>query len=281
MTKKSLKFEIVDEIFLKEMRIYLPYFNGDTAPSNKLKNFSNLMASFYNVKIFDHKVTTIWEGMIFEGIKKNKFRHQLKEMHSEFFQKISAQLKEENQFTWQIHANAIASSEMELSDFEDFDKFKEIFANSSYEFNVVNLKKLQKIKIPNNKTAMKLISRFLVNFFMNGDISGSALAALISMLPSQVKPELDKNLLRAEFHEVVCLKLFQLCAECKETDSKTFEEAKRYSNEDDFSDIDEFDINNGEIIGEDGDGGYLILIKKHNLNESIILKNINEAKLMM
>ena len=59
--------------------------------------------------------------------------------------------------------------------------------------------------------------------------------------------------------------------------TKTFEDAKRYSNEDDFSDIDEFDINNGEIIGEDGDGGYLILIKKHNLNESIMIEDDSQS----
>ena len=43
--------------------------------------------------------------------------------------------------------------------------------------------------------------------------------------------------------------------------TKTFEDAKRYSEEPDFSDIEEFDIG-GEVIGEDGDGGYLILTKQ-------------------
>jgi hypothetical protein len=49
--------------------------------------------------------------------------------------------------------------------------------------------------------------------------------------------------------------------------TKTLEDAKRYSNEKDFSDIEEFDIN-GEVIAEDGDGGYLILIK-NDITEEI------------
>jgi tRNA nucleotidyltransferase/poly(A) polymerase/2'-5' RNA ligase len=52
--------------------------------------------------------------------------------------------------------------------------------------------------------------------------------------------------------------------------TKTFEDAKRYSNEPDFSDIDEFDLS-GEVIGEDGDGGYLVLIK-NNVSEEIDAK---------
>ena len=40
--------------------------------------------------------------------------------------------------------------------------------------------------------------------------------------------------------------------------TKTFEDAKRYSETPDFSDIDEFELS-GEIIATDGDGGYLVL----------------------
>jgi len=50
--------------------------------------------------------------------------------------------------------------------------------------------------------------------------------------------------------------------------TKTFEDAKRYSNESDFSDINEFDLT-GEIIAEDGDGGYLVLIKRNVISEEI------------
>lgn len=53
--------------------------------------------------------------------------------------------------------------------------------------------------------------------------------------------------------------------------TKTFEDAKRYSNNNDFSDIDEFELN-GRIIGEDGDGGYLVLIN-NNLNEGSVPYN--------
>ena len=64
--------------------------------------------------------------------------------------------------------------------------------------------------------------------------------------------------------------------------TKTFEDAKRYSNTDDFSDIEEFDIN-GDVIAEDGDGGYLILIKSaETLNEIYdeigILKKVLRGK---
>ena len=51
--------------------------------------------------------------------------------------------------------------------------------------------------------------------------------------------------------------------------TKTYEDAKRYSTEPDFSDIDEFDLT-GEILGEDGDGGYLVFMK-NTLNESQLM----------
>ena len=54
--------------------------------------------------------------------------------------------------------------------------------------------------------------------------------------------------------------------------TKTFEDAKRYSTEPDFSDIDEFDLT-GEIIAEDGDGGYLVFTKGNSLNEERVSFN--------
>jgi len=54
--------------------------------------------------------------------------------------------------------------------------------------------------------------------------------------------------------------------------TKTFEDAKRYSTEPDFSDIDEFDLT-GEIIAEDGDGGYLVFTKGNLLNEERVSFN--------
>jgi 2'-5' RNA ligase len=50
--------------------------------------------------------------------------------------------------------------------------------------------------------------------------------------------------------------------------TKTFEDAKRYSNENDFSDIEEFNVN-GEVIAEDGDGGYLILVKNNLVEQDL------------
>ncbi len=54
--------------------------------------------------------------------------------------------------------------------------------------------------------------------------------------------------------------------------TKTFEDAKRYSNEPDFSDISEFDLT-GEVIAEDGDGGYLVFTKRNSLNEERVSFN--------
>jgi hypothetical protein len=53
--------------------------------------------------------------------------------------------------------------------------------------------------------------------------------------------------------------------------TKNFEDAKRYSETDDFSDIEEYELS-GEIIATDGDGGYLVL--NNQLKEDLEYHNV-------
>ncbi|CAG9811735.1 unnamed protein product [Chironomus riparius] len=211
MTKTFAKFQInsnIGNMLHWEMKTYMPYHNGNTKPTRKFKNFSSLLAAFYNEKFINCNLVISW----LSKQSKESDGYHIKEIYKEFYQTVSMKLEKDNQYAWQLYSNELALSEDKQKNFDSFEIFKEICSSFNYEVNNIDLMKLKMITIPNEKSAMKLASKHLLNMYSTQTISKSALVEIISFL---LTPEIDNNLLQSVFLDVLWTTLGNKCAVCE------------------------------------------------------------------
>ncbi|KAL7014643.1 hypothetical protein ACKWTF_016041 [Chironomus riparius] len=228
MTKRFAKFQIDDWInksVCHEMKTYIPYFYGTKNPNRKFKNFSNLIASYYNVKLINCDLMKNWLTEFSEGlnIHNNNFYKSLIEIFEEFLQRVSTRFENENQYSWKVYSNLLKLFENEETAFPDFNKFKDICSDLNYKSNCVDLRKLKTITIPNNNTAMNLVSKHLLILYKDSSILGQTLFKIIKMLPINTNQKFDNKLFRSEFHEALCITLGNACAEYENFADKNFD----------------------------------------------------------
>ncbi|KAL7014642.1 hypothetical protein ACKWTF_016040 [Chironomus riparius] len=221
MTKKATKVEIgssIDESLCRECKTYLPYFNGTKKSKTKVANFSNLLASFYNDKLINHNLVITWLTLLSNGLSSEP--NSFQEIFSEFYAQISTKLENENRYACKIYFNLLKNLTTGEIGFNDFVTFKEICSRfNNFEANAIDLLQLKKITIPNLKSAMILVSKHLLSLFTHKKISGPVLVQIISVLSTL---ELDKNLLRSEFQDILCITFGQSCAGYKDVGERTY-----------------------------------------------------------
>jgi len=231
LTKKML--DIPSEIricdyFEREMRVYFPYFLNDIEPGLKISNFSNLLMSFYDDGILKHKIISKWMDQLYDVVKtqKHKFHIKYMEIYLPSFDRISKNLMRDDPNAWLIHSSFVDSCEFASSKFADYKKFTQLIEryNKSSEFTNVN--ELKKLTIPNDKIAIKQISKFIMDFYINDKPSASFIASFFTILADQYTPQLDKNLLRSEFQDATCLKLGYICARDSSITSKVHQDGQ-------------------------------------------------------
>ncbi|XP_070507981.1 uncharacterized protein [Chironomus tepperi] len=231
VTKKSLKFQIGEEIvdiFVREIKTYLPFFNGDIEPTAKVYNFSTLLAALYEEKLINHVVIDFWFEELFKSIKDkdHQFKDKILEIYSQIFHKVSLQFLRDHPLAWELNFSILEAFEFKRIKFDDFDKFREVCLIYKSDPKAKHLKKLQNVELPNSKFAIKIISRYMLKLYTDDNTDALEISFLITKLPEEFTPRLDKNILRSEFQEAICLKLGHLCAICKNTKSDGYTKAE-------------------------------------------------------
>lgn len=231
LTKKMLDIPSETRIcdnFEREMKVYFPYFLSDLEPGIKVSNFSNLLISFYDDGILKYKIITKWMDQLYDVVKtqKHTYHNKYMDLYLPSFERISKNLMRDDPNAWQIHSNFVDSCEFESSKFTDYKNFTELLERfkKSSEFTYAN--ELKKLTIPNDKIAIKQISKFIIDFYINDKPNASYIASLYTILADQYTPKLDKNSLRSEFQDAMCFKLGYICARDSAVTSKVHQDGQ-------------------------------------------------------
>ncbi|XP_070507944.1 uncharacterized protein [Chironomus tepperi] len=218
----------IGENLEREMKLYFPYFLNDLEPELKVSNFSNLLISFYDDGLLKYKIISKWMDQIYDVVKtqKHTFHKNYMDIYVSTFKRISKNLMRDDPNSWLIHSNFVDSCEFESSKFTDFKKFKELIERfeKCSEFTSVN--ELKKLVIPNDKIAIKQISKFVIDFYINEKPSALLIASVFTVLADKYTPKLDKNLLQSEFQNAMCLKIGYICARDSALTSKVHQDGQ-------------------------------------------------------
>jgi len=230
MTRSFSKISIEDrirEIIENEMKVYLPYFKQNHAPSMQMRRFSNLLVVLYIKGILRHDTMGNWMKQFYDVVKIKRHRTygQFIEVYLSLCEKLDNNFLCDDPNSWLMHSNFIDSLEYAELRFDDFDKFKELVENCKNKSEFSDMKKLDNLEIPNDKIALKQISRFLIDFYINNKTSPSLITSILFTLSEKCTPKIDNNILQSEFQDALCLKLSLIFATNKKDGSKLHSDA--------------------------------------------------------
>lgn len=225
MTRKFSKISTEDRIcerLEKEMKIYLPYFKQNLAPSIEMRGFSNLLVEFYNQGVLKHEIIENWMKLFLDAVRHqmHRFYGKYTEMYIPLFEEISQNFLSDDPNSWLKHFNFIENLEFAKNKFDDFGKFKKLVESFKTKTEFTDAKGLKSLKIPNNEIVLRQISRFLIDFYVNNKSNPSLIASILSLLLDKYTPQLDKSILQSEFQDAMCLKLSFIFASNRKNESQ-------------------------------------------------------------
>lgn len=221
MTRSFSKISIENRIrerIENEMKVYLPYFKQNHAPSMQMRSFSNLLVVFYIEGILRHDMMGNWMKQFYDVVKNKRHTYEkFLEVYLSLYEKLDYNFLCDDPNSWLMHSNLIDSLEYAEIKFDDFEKFKELVENCK---NKSEFSDMEKLEIPNDKIALKQISRFLIDFYIDNKTNPSLITSILSTLAEKCTPKIDNIILQSEFQDALCLKLSLIFAINKKDGSK-------------------------------------------------------------